>query len=180
MEPALLHRTSGTTMISFNYEIGLEIPASVTLAVQTPAVWTSTGRRRCYGNGAGVCHPQARCVDGYCVCKLGYKGDGCASCQRLTDHDGDCFVNPDLCHEHASCFRRRCQCNFDYIGDGITCRPLRSNETLLGALIDTTKSIASPSSPSSFMCLCPKGQTGDGINYCGTAASAETEPINGK
>uniref|UniRef100_A0A915HKA2 EGF-like domain-containing protein n=1 Tax=Romanomermis culicivorax TaxID=13658 RepID=A0A915HKA2_ROMCU len=85
------------------------------------------------------------------------------------------------CSKNAECLinnvgKEECQCYSGFIGNGTICDDINECTMRMSKCLENATCV---NTQGSFMCLCPKGQTGDGINYCGTAASTETEPING-
>ncbi|XP_046850410.1 stabilin-1-like [Xenia sp. Carnegie-2017] len=101
---------------------------------------------RCHHKGY-LCHRNARCLYGKCVCNSGYHGDGhycldsCTSnglvcdsnaictdgkCKCRDDYNGNgqicqaiCHFNLKLCHPKAVCHMNTCKCKPGYVGDGL-------------------------------------------------------------
>ena len=59
------------------------------------------------------CATNAELVNGSCVCKSGFTGDGVNSCTQVTN------LSASDCDENATFSGGACRCNDGYFGDGI-------------------------------------------------------------
>jgi len=73
-----------------------------------------------------TCHPDAKCVENNCICKVGFMGSG----QFCVPLGGKCRpLTAALCSPFALCHdllgdRHICTCIEGYQGDGVTCSPI--------------------------------------------------------
>jgi hypothetical protein len=56
------------------------------------------------------CNENAECIEGKCVCKENYTGDG-TLCEQVT-------VRCEMCADNAECIEGKCVCKKNYTGDG--------------------------------------------------------------
>ncbi|XP_052106228.1 zonadhesin-like isoform X16 [Mytilus californianus] len=104
------------------------------------------------------CHKKAKCINGKCVCKAKYQGDGVRSCKNKKDKTPKCMRK---CHRQANCIRGKCVCKSGYKGDGIrSCTNIKvKTPKCLRRCHRKAKCIRGK-------CVCKSGYKGDGIRSC--------------
>ncbi|CAC5414962.1 TN [Mytilus coruscus] len=104
------------------------------------------------------CHKKAKCINGKCVCKSRYQGDGVRSCKNKRDKTPKCRKK---CHKKAKCIRGKCVCKSGYRGDGI-----RSCTNIKVKTPKCSRKCHRKAKCIRGKCVCKSGYQGDGIRSC--------------